>query len=371
MLTVSGTQARSASEGPFAGASGSSPLNPDSRPLTPVLKILDLGLARLQSNQPPGEELTGSGQTMGTLDYMAPEQASDTHTVDIRADIYSLGCTLYQLLTGHPPFHGPRLDTPIKKMMAHAQSPVPSIRAARLDVPEALAKVLDRMLAKSAADRFATPAEVTSALGPFAIGADLVALATGKPRVAPSALALGVARPESAQSVELPPRPSQTQGVPHKPPARRRAGWLLAGVAAAAIVLAGVVIRISTGEGTIEIVVNEPDVTVKVDGKERPTIEINSPRDRITLRVRPGKHTLEVSKDGFKADVQNFEITRNGKQELTARLLPKDAPDATASRDSDADRRVAEWVLSVGGFLKQMLERGLHPLNNCRQVHSV
>src|SRR3990172_1289947 len=70
------------------------------------LIILDLGLARLQSGQPAGEELTGSGQMMGTLDYMAPEQASDTHTVDIRADIYSLGCTLYQLLTGHPPFHG-------------------------------------------------------------------------------------------------------------------------------------------------------------------------------------------------------------------------------------------------------------------------
>jgi hypothetical protein len=109
-------------------------------------------------------ELTSAGQTMGTADYMAPEQASDSHAVDIRADIYSLGCTLYKLLTGHAPFSDRQHETPLKKLMAHIQEPVPPIRQRRPDVPEALAEVLDRMLGKSPADRYATPAEVADAL---------------------------------------------------------------------------------------------------------------------------------------------------------------------------------------------------------------
>jgi eukaryotic-like serine/threonine-protein kinase len=65
-----------------------------------TVKILDLGLARLHSESGPGSELTDTGQTMGTADYIAPEQVTNTRHVDIRADIYSLGCTLYKLLTG-------------------------------------------------------------------------------------------------------------------------------------------------------------------------------------------------------------------------------------------------------------------------------
>ena len=83
------------------------------------VKVLDLGLALLLAEQPGGDELTGTSQMMGTADYCAPEQAGDSHTVDIRADIYSLGCTLYKLLTGHAPFSGEQFDTTMKKLMAH------------------------------------------------------------------------------------------------------------------------------------------------------------------------------------------------------------------------------------------------------------
>ena len=68
---------------------------------------------------------------MGTVDYMAPEQAEDSHRVDHRADIYSLGCTLYYLLTGHEPFPG---ETLLKRLMAHMEQEAPSLRAARPDV---------------------------------------------------------------------------------------------------------------------------------------------------------------------------------------------------------------------------------------------
>src|SRR5262249_33677503 len=72
-----------------------------------VVKVLDLGLARLCAAGPAGEALTSATQLMGTPDYMAPEQLLDSHAVDARTDLYSLGCTLYHLLAGDPPFGGP------------------------------------------------------------------------------------------------------------------------------------------------------------------------------------------------------------------------------------------------------------------------
>jgi WD40 repeat protein/serine/threonine protein kinase len=128
------------------------------------VKILDLGLALLGTEQPDGGELTGTGQTMGTADYMAPEQATDSHNVDIRADIYSLGCTLYKLLTGRAPFSGPEYKTPLAKLVAHVSVATRSIRLLRSDVPEELAEVIDRMMAKDPAQRFAAPADVAEAL---------------------------------------------------------------------------------------------------------------------------------------------------------------------------------------------------------------
>jgi hypothetical protein len=139
------------------------------------LKILDLGLARLQAVQPVHEAMTAAGQVMGTPDYMAPEQATDSHGVDIRADIYSLGCTLYTLLAAQPPF-GSKYHTAFEKIAAQLREPAPPIRKVRRDVPRQLADVLDRMLAKAPGDRFATPGDVADVLATFATGADLSGL---------------------------------------------------------------------------------------------------------------------------------------------------------------------------------------------------
>ena len=140
------------------------------------VKVLDLGLALLDPADLAGAVLTLPGQAMGTPDYIAPEQVRDAHAVDIRADLYSLGCTLYHLLAGRPPFGPPRYTTWVDKMHAHQHDPVPPVREFRPEVPEGLARILDRLLAKERDERFGTPAELAVALKPFTAGCDLLAL---------------------------------------------------------------------------------------------------------------------------------------------------------------------------------------------------
>jgi len=149
-------------------------VKPSNLMLTPggVVKILDLGLALLHA-EPGGEEVTSTGQAMGTADYMAPEQTFDSHSVDIRADVYSLGCTLYKLLCGQAPFASEKRQARFAKMLAHVQESVPPVTDRRGDVPEGLVAILNRMLAKQPEDRFATPAELADALGPFCGGSKL------------------------------------------------------------------------------------------------------------------------------------------------------------------------------------------------------
>ena len=143
---------------------------------TGVVKVLDLGLARLQAEACSDGEATASGQILGSADYMAPEQGSNSREVDARADVYALGCTLYFFLAGRPPFGDQRHNTFVKKVMAHAGEDIPPLNAIRPDVPAPLMAVLNKMLAKSPASRFPTAAEVAESLTPFCAGNDVVGL---------------------------------------------------------------------------------------------------------------------------------------------------------------------------------------------------
>jgi hypothetical protein len=176
-----------------------------------LAKVLDLGLARSLGDAPSVDRLTGTGQILGTADYIAPEQCEAAHTADIRADIYSLGCTLYHLLAGTPPFGGAAYSSWLQKMKAHLDTPVPPIRQWRPEVPAKLVGVLDRMLAKNPADRFATPAEVAAAVQPFAAGSDLARLV--QPGAGPT---------QQAQLAPQPgPGPAPAQPIPAFQKARR------------------------------------------------------------------------------------------------------------------------------------------------------
>jgi WD40 repeat protein/tRNA A-37 threonylcarbamoyl transferase component Bud32 len=134
------------------------------RPGGPVVKILDFGLARLQEGVEGTDSrtgLTGSRLALGTADYMAPEQAEDAHRADTRSDLYSLGCTLYHLLAGRPPFPG---GTFVQKLRRHEREEPEPIERLRPDLPPGLAVVLRELMAKRPEDRYQTPVEAADAL---------------------------------------------------------------------------------------------------------------------------------------------------------------------------------------------------------------
>jgi WD40 repeat protein len=222
---------------------------------------------------PAGGPLTRVGTVMGSPDFIAPEQLADPHGADIRADVYSLGCTLYHLLVGQPPFQG----SVAEKLRAHQQEQPRPIAQVRPDVPAGLAAILERMLAKDPARRYQTPAEVAEALAPFAAA-----------------------------------------------PRRRYGRWVAA--AAAVLLLAGgfvlwrtelgaTLVRIAGNKGELVIETDDPDVQVEVlQGGERVRLLDRKTGRKIDLQAGDYEVKVVDEKDGLQLSADRFTLSRGGKQ---------------------------------------------------------
>ncbi len=177
-----------------------------------TVRVLDLGLARIAEASNPfgqaaGARLTQSGTYMGTVDYMAPEQAEDARRADHRADIYSLGCTTYFLLTGREPFVG---ETVLKRLMAHMERPAPMLRSVRPDVPTGVEDVYQKMMAKRPSDRPQSMAEVIRLLEMCKAEVE----ASPSPEKAPKSSArLMVFNEGGPRKAETPPRAGRDEPV--------------------------------------------------------------------------------------------------------------------------------------------------------------
>ncbi len=200
---------------------------------TGQVKLLDLGLARTEDDEPtPANQLTKEGRILGTLDFLAPEQALNSRRIDGRADLYSLGCTFYYLLTGQVPFPGP---ASLEKLAKHRWEEPAPVETVRPGVPANVAAIVRKLMAKKPEDRYQTPAEVSALLS--AVGGAAVPVSAPPPSAPaprPPAPAPPVPQPEPvfyAQPANLPPAPpAATDSLPLD-----RYSWML--IAAGAFVL--------------------------------------------------------------------------------------------------------------------------------------
>jgi serine/threonine protein kinase len=268
-----------------------------------LIKVLDFGLAKVQSEGAVDGGLTHEGQMLGTPDYIAPEQISDARHADIRADIYSLGCTLYYLLTGGPPFQGTSL---YDILQAHHSMDAKPLNLKRPEVPVELAALAAKMMAKEPERRFQEPKEVAQALTPF-FKKGGVATAGSKPDFSqagqtdarPAAPRAGSVPARSA--AELAPAPGSSVSKPVGTPpsdalweslvdfketepakkaapaaaSNRRPPWLWPAVGAAVLLLGligawgALTFKIKTSEGFIVLEDLPDQAMVLVDGKKQ------------------------------------------------------------------------------------------------------
>jgi hypothetical protein len=283
-----------------------------------TVKILDMGLARLSSdgNAATQAELTGTGAALGTVDYMAPEQAVSTKHADARADIYGLGCSLHYLLTGKATYDG---DTLMAKLLAHRETPIPSLGA---DVPEQVQAIFEKMVAKTVEDRYQTMTEVVVALEQCSTGQQTSLSIQQSVGTGSSSDLLTFLRNVTLNTIHKP--------KPTKKPAPTKTGkdnkkFILGAIAAAflGLVALAVTVTVRTKDGTLVVEVDQPDATVQVlNGEGKVEISQHREKGTITLSVDPGKHRLKVEKDGFRFFAKDFEMKTGGKQSITAMLLP-------------------------------------------------
>jgi len=278
-----------------------------------TVKILDMGLARFEQKAGGDDttqeaRMTQTGQMMGTVDYVSPEQAMNARAADQRSDIYSLGCTFFYLLTGRPVYGGESLT---ERLMAHSTKEIPSLSKARKDVPPVVDKIFQKMAAKEASDRYQSMRDVIADLE----GCHLVLLEKGAAALEKVPEPVRPAHEELHQASHptLPPANAALSDSLSRSPAKKprtpqaRTGvtfdkrQIIIGSVAAGIVLLlllATVLILRTPKVTIVIQIDEPDAVVSVDnGKlQFTTTEADQ---TIELQLKKGEHTVTVTKEGY------------------------------------------------------------------------
>jgi hypothetical protein len=313
------------------------------------VKLTDFGLARAADDASSSQ----SGFIAGTPMYMAPEQAN-ADPLDHRADLFSLGSVLYLMCSGRPPFRAPTTLAVLKRVAEDTPRPIREIIP---EVPGWLCDIISRLHAKKPEDRFASAQEV----------ADLLAQHLAQLQHPGGVQAPQVAAPAAGR---MPP----PQGSPAPAPALRpRLGAPRWAAAAAALLLLGglgfteatgvtdfrgTVIRLLSPEGTLVVEVDDPSVSVKIDGSE---LVITGAGAR-EIRLKPGSYTVEASKDGKVVRRELVAVTKNGRQvvRVSQEAVSPEAKAARAAADAAAWERsvaampAAEQVKAVLARLKEL-----------------
>ncbi|MGF1583460.1 MAG: WD40 repeat domain-containing serine/threonine protein kinase [Gemmataceae bacterium] len=325
-------------------------IKPHNLMLTPdgQIKILDFGLAALttetiasnEQTEPQTDEglgtLTQAGSIMGTPAYMAPEQARDAHSADIRADIYSLGCTLYSLLTGKPPFPGDSIDDILR---AHAKGEAQPLSDARPDAPKELQTVLDRMMATDVNTRYQSPADVATALSEF-IGTES--------------------------------KPAEQQ-VRHKSPLNRFLRVMIAAIAV--LIFAGILfIFTDNGQLVIDSKVDDVEVVVRKDGREVQVLDLQTKSTVTRLPSGAYQIALKGNRNDVKLSRKQVTITRWGKEIVTIEEKPLPKKLEPPKSDSGVREKFQQMVKALRGQMtsherKKFIRERPRFLSRLKQSH--
>ncbi len=352
-----------------------------------ILKILDLGLAMLTDGRNGDENpLTDAGQLMGTLEFMSPEQTLDTRDVDYRSDIYSLGVTLFRMLTGTVPCARQMDDTPVRRLHSLMTETAPEIETRRPDLPPALATLINRMLHRKPAERPKSMSEVACSLECFAATKGLPALldqatedaadTTGNTvdrawqssdaeQIADiSNASIDTARLGEQGTVTVENSRSVEPAVPNSPVSHwlfgriRRKGWIAIATMGFAA-LAGA-LWLQTNGGYIRIDC-EPEIPlvllVKANQSFVDKLVVEQGESKVWLRA--GEYEMELpreQRDRFVLSGNRFTMRRNGTAVVSIarvdsnQLTPEEKqpsavkPDAEMPDDIRFRRMVAVWV---------------------------
>jgi serine/threonine protein kinase len=272
-------------EGTFSTPPGAAPV---------VVKVVDFGLARLHQTAKAGTLMLQNDKAfVGTPDYVSPEQARNMHAVDIRSDLYSLGCTFYYALTAQRPFHGTTL---LEVIVRHLEADPEPLEACRPDVPEPVRAIVRRLLAKDPAARFQTPADLVAELAPWS-------LAEASRATPPAPEAVAASEPENGMVRLAPTSPASATALLPK-----LAFWDGPEF---------------SGAGSVETA-SEPDRTPPADPVDEPPVELPA-----ATRVLPGLDTRPAT------------------------LGPRDGPPGPPFRPPEELRHCwRQWVAVVDAFAR-------------------
>ena len=317
-----------------------------------TVKILDMGLARLDSAGAEQDQLTGTGQIMGTIDYMAPEQALDTKHADARADIYALGVTLWYLLTGRSLYAG---GTVVMKLLAHQNHPIPSLRQACPHASPELEAAFEKMVAKTPESRFQSMTEVIADLARCtgsSSSVPMVATAPGEDSRLSEFLRAMTSLPEQAVMTKAPAKKKvgspptdrtmamfsskvgtdpQTQQSLLRPVAarttRRRppdSPWWkslttqIAGGGASVLLLAAIIFFMRTKDGLIRVEINDPEIEVAIKGTD---IVLKQADQGTDVKLSAGDHTIIVQRGDFTFETDKLVLKRGDTVTVKVELL--------------------------------------------------
>lgn len=302
------------------------------------VKVLDLGLALLAEQLEGVEELTTVGQMMGTVDYMAPEQCDDSHDVDIRADIYGLGSTLFKMLTGRAPFATPERRTPMSRIRALATQQAPRLSECMDDIDPELCGLVSRLLPREPADRPATPGEVAELLNQFVTGHDL-----------PKAVAVALVAPAPARKTGLFTQQAQrsvqpeSQQSPSTHASKTGRGWRVAKylLPLVALAAAAIVFRLQTDKGELIFECNVPNAEIQLlkDGKIHE--ELSLKQGKTSVSVFSGQYEIRIpgQTDSIEVSTDKFRISRGSSLVAEVRYVktaePNQVVDSAAENVGD------------------------------------